>query len=101
MDSLFCLNTGFTSNDRNNVKKTFIFNAYTLYFYLQKGKTCNCHSTVINSAVINSALINTFKFLKFLFSKRLLSKPLLFKKGSVISTQASRPSRYFLPLPFW
>jgi hypothetical protein len=68
---------------------------------LQKGKTCNCHSTVINSAVINSALINTFKFLKFLFSKRLLSKPLLFKKGSVISTQASRPSRYFLPLPFW
>lgn len=101
MDSLFCLNTGFTSNDRNNVKKTFIHNAHTLYFYLQKGKTSNCHSTVINSAVINSALINTFKFLKFLFSKRLLSKPLLFKKGSVISTQASRPSRYFLPLPFW
>jgi hypothetical protein len=64
---------------------------HTLYFYLQKGKTCNCHN----------ALIDTFKFLKFLFSKFLLSKPLLFKKGSVISTQASRPSRYFLPLPFW
>jgi hypothetical protein len=26
---------------------------------------------------------------------------LSFKKGSVISTQASRHSRYFLPLPFW
>jgi hypothetical protein len=26
---------------------------------------------------------------------------LLFKKGAVISTQASRTSRYFLPLPFW
>ena len=96
MDSLFCLNTGFTSNDRNNVKKTFIHNAHTLYFYLQKGKACS-----YASAAIDSAVINTFKFLKFLFSKLLLLKPLLFKKGSVISTQASRHSRYFLPLPFW
>lgn len=101
MDSLFCLNTGFTSNDRNNVRKTFIHNAHALYFYLQKGKTCNCHSAVIASAAINSAVVDTPKFLKFLFSKSLLSKPLSFKKGSVISTQASRPSRYFLPLPFW
>ena len=96
MDSLFCLNTGFTSNDRNNVKKTFIHNAHTLYFYLQKGKTCNCPSSVIDGAVVD-----TTKFLKLLLSKFLLLKPLLFKKGSVISTQASRHSRYFLPLPFW
>lgn len=101
MDSLFCLNTGFTSNDRNNVKKTFIHNAHTLYFYLQKGKTCNCPSAEINGAVITSAVIDIPKFLKFLISKFLLLKPLFFKKGSVISTQASRHSRYFLPLPFW
>lgn len=101
MDSLFCLNTGFTSNDRNNVKKTFIFNAYTLYFYLQKGKTCNSPNAAIASTVIDGAVIDTPKFLKFLFSKYLLLKPLLFKKGAVISTQAPRTSRYFLPLPFW
>ncbi len=106
MDSLFCLNTGFTSNDRNNVKKTFILNAHTLYFYLHKGKTCNGPSVVIDGAVtdiavIDSPGINTFKFIKFIVSKYLPLKPLPFKKGSAISTQASRPSRYYLPLPFW
>lgn len=106
MDSLFCLNTGFTSNDRNSVKKTFIQNVHTLYFYLHKGKACNGTGVVIDGAVtdiavIDSPGINPFKSLKFVVSKSLLLKPLLFKKGSIISTQASRLNRYFLPLPFW
>jgi len=101
MDSLFCLNTGFTSNDRNNVKKTFIVNAHTLYFYLQKADACDCYRTEIASAAIDGAVIAGFKFLKSVFSKILLLKPLLFKKGAIISTQTSRLNRYFLPLPFW
>jgi hypothetical protein len=96
MDSLFCLNTGFTSNDRNSVKKTFIFNVHTLYFYLHKG----CSPKRLRVA-IDSFPFSGFLLSKHLLSKVMLSKLMLLKQGSARNPYATYPRRYFLCLPFW
>lgn len=92
MNGLYCLKTGFTSNDRNNVRKTFILNVHTLYFYLREGKRCKHVSVITVSAVVDT----TKKNQRFLPLNTLLLKQVLAR-----SIQAIRPSRYFLPLPFW
>jgi|GEM_PF-1360493 len=86
MNSLFCLKTGFTSNDRNNVRKTFIHNAHTLYFSLQKLSCRNCLN----------AVIAPFELSKFLLLVRLL-----LKQGLTGSALPASPRRYSLCLPFW
>ncbi len=86
MNSLFCFKTGFTSNDRNNVRKTFILNAHTLYFYLQKMYSRHCLNAVTATTELS----------RFLLLKRLLSK-----QGPVRVALPASPRRYFLCLPFW
>ncbi len=97
MNGLYCLKTGFTSNDRNNVRKTFILNAYTLYFYLRKGKRCKHISVITDNAVVD----NTKKIQKFILLKTWFLTPLLIKKISARTSLTSRCSLYLLPLPFW
>lgn len=92
MNGLYCLKTGFTSNDRNNVRKTFILNAHTLYFYLREAKRCKHISVITVSAVVGT----TKKIQRFLLLNTLLLKQVLAR-----STQAIRHSPYSLPLPFW
>lgn len=91
MNSLCCFKTGFTSNDRNNVRKIFILNVHTLYFYLQKGYSKQSFRIAID----------TFRITRFLLSKAMLSKPMLLKQGSARNPHATYPRRYFLCLPFW
>jgi len=86
MNGLFCLKTGFTSNDRNKVRKTFILNAHTLYFYLQK----------LYARSYLKAVIASPEFSKCLQPYRLLSK-----QGAVRTAYTAFPCRYFLCLPFW
>jgi len=86
MNGLFCLKTGFTSNDRNKVRKTFILNAHTLYFYLQKLYSRSCLKAVIASPQ---------------YSKCLQPKRLLSKQGAVRTAYTAFPCRYYLCLPFW